>query len=176
MLEDAKYTPERIFINGSVTDIAIGDLNSDSVSDIIIGSPEDGVRIFFRENNSTWSEGFEIESNKIRAYSKSLQVINENGRSELFVFTEPGLEKISFLKGQPQYPSSLFREGDKRAYGVELIDLNNDKMLDWMYLVPGEEFSLKIRLGEDEGFGPELSFDISLSSFPTLLESHALSK
>ena len=57
MLEDAKYTPERIFINGSVTDIAIGDLNSDSISDIVIGSPEDGVRIFFRENNSTWSEG-----------------------------------------------------------------------------------------------------------------------
>ena len=171
VLEDAKYTPERIFINGSVTDIAIGDLNSDSISDIIICSPEDGVRIFFRENNSTWSEGFEIESNKIRAYSKSLQVINENGNNELFVFTEPGLEKISFLNGQPQYPSSLFREGDKRAYGVELIDLNNDKMLDWMYLVPGEEFSLKIRLGEDEGFGPELSFDISLSSFPTLLES-----
>ena len=171
VLEDAKYTPERIFINGSVTDIAIGDLNSDSISDIIIGSPEDGIRIFFRENNSTWSERFEIESNKIRAYSKSLQVINENGKNELFVFTEPGLEKISFLNGQPQYPSSLFREGEKRAYGVELIDLNNDKLLDWMYLVPGEEFSLKIRLGEDEGFGPELSFDISLSSFPTLLES-----
>ena len=94
-----------------------------------------------------------------------------NGRTELFVFTEPGLEKISFLKGLPQYPSTLFREGDKRAYGVELIDLNNDKILDWMYLVPGEEFSLKIRLGEGEGFGPELSFDISLSSFPTVVEN-----
>ena len=171
VLEDAKYTPERIFINGTVSDIAIGDLNSDGESDIIIGSPEDGLRIFFRENNSTWSEGVEIDSNKIRGYSKSLQVINENGRSELFVFTEPGLEKISFLKGQPQYPSSLFREGDKRAYGVELIDLNNDKIMDWMYLVPGEEFSLKIRLGEGEGFGPELSFDISLSSFPTAEEN-----
>ena len=171
VLEDANYQPERIFINGNVSDIAIGDLNSDGVADIIIGSPEDGVRIFFRENNSTWSDGFEIESNKIRAYSKSLQVINENGRNELFVFTEPGLEKISFLKGQPQYPPSLFREGDKRAYGVELIDLNDDKILDWMYLVPSDKFSLKIRLGEDEGFGPELSFDISLSSFPTSLES-----
>ena len=73
------------------------------------------------------------------------------------------------MKGQPQYPSSLFREGDKRAYGVELIDLNDDEIIDWMYLVPSEEF-FKIRLGEGEGFGPELSFDISLSSFPTPLE------
>ena len=80
VLEDAKYVPERIFINGSVTDIAIGDLNSDSVSDIIIGSPVDGVRIFFRENNSSWSEGVKIESEKIRPYTKSLQVIDENGK------------------------------------------------------------------------------------------------
>ena len=72
------------------------------------------------------------------------------------------------MNGLPQYPSSLFREGDKRAYGVELIDLNNDKILDWIYVVPGEEFSLKVRIGKGEGFGPELSFDITLSSFPTV--------
>ena len=176
VLEDARYMPERIFINGSVTDIAIGDLNSDSASDIIIGSPVDGVRIFFRENNSSWSEGVEIESEKIRAYSKSLHVIDENGKSDLFVLTEPGLEQISFLKGKPQYPSSLYREGEKRAYGVELIDLNDDAILDWMYLVPGDEFSLKVRLGKKEGFGPELSFDVSLSSFPTLLKTSSKSK
>ena len=176
VLEDAKYVPERIFINGSVTDIAIGDLNSDSVSDIIIGSPVDGVRIFFRENNSSWSEGVKIESEKIRPYTKSLQVIDENGKSDLFVLTEPGLEQISFLRGKPQYPSSLYREGEKRAYGIELIDLNDDAILDWMYLVPGDEFSLKVRLGKKEGFGPELSFDVSLSSFPTLLKTSSKSK
>ena len=171
VLEDARYIPERIFINGSVTDIAIGDLNSDSVYDIIIGSPEDGVRVFFRESNSSWSDSIELESERIRAYAKSLHVIDENGRSDLYIFTEPGLEQISFLNGLPQYPSSLFREGDKRAYGVELIDLNNDKILDWIYVVPGEEFSLKVRIGKVEGFGPELSFDITLSSFPTPLKS-----
>ena len=148
VLEDARYIPERIFINGSVTDIAIGDLNSDSLDDIIIGSPEDGVRVFFRESNSSWSDSIELESERIRAYAKSLHVIDENGRSDLYVFTEPGLEQISFLNGLPQYPSSLFREGDKRAYGVELIDLNNDKILDWIYVVPGEEFSLKVRIGK----------------------------
>ena len=37
-----------------------------------------------------------------------------------------------------------------------------------MYLVPGDDFSLKVRLGQKQGFGPELSFDITLASFPTL--------
>ena len=61
----------------------------------------------------------------------------------------------------------MYREGDKRAYGVELIDLNGDEMLDWIYMVPGDDFSLKVRLGQKHGFGLELSFDIALASFPT---------
>ena len=95
-MEDARYIPERIFINGSVTDIAIGDLNSDSLDDIIIGSPEDGVRIFFRENNSSWSDSIELESERIRAYAKSLHVIDENGRSDLYVLQNLGLSRFLF--------------------------------------------------------------------------------
>ena len=167
VLEDSKYETERIFITGSITDITVGDLNSDDAPDIITASPEDGVRIYLRENNASWSDALEIESDKIRPYSKSLQVINKHSRNDLYLFTESGLEQISFIKGQPQYPSSLYREGDKRAYGVELIDLNDDEIIDWMYLVPGDDFSLKVRLGQKQGFGPELSFDIALASFPT---------
>ncbi len=167
ILEDAKYQVERIFITGSITDIAVGDLNADGLPDIITASPQDGVRIYFSENNASWSDALEIESETIRSFSKSLCVIDANGRNDLYLFTEPGLEQISFLEGKPQYPSFLYREGDKRAYGVELVDLNGDEILDWMYLVPGEDYSLKVRLGHKHGFGPEVSFDISLSSFPT---------
>ena len=167
VLEDSKYQTERIFITGSITDITVGDLNSDDAPDIITASPDDGVRIYFRENNASWSDALEIESDKIRPYSKSLQVINRHSRNDLYLFAETGLEQISFVKGHPQYPSSLYREGDKRAYGVELIDLNGDEILDWIYMVPGDDFSLKVRLGQKHGLGPELSFDIALASFPT---------
>jgi len=168
ILEDSKYKRERIFVTDSITDLTTGDLNSDDIPDIITASPDDGVKVYFRENKINWSDAVEIESDKIRPYSQSLQVIDEHDRSELYMFTESGLEHISFVKGQPQYPSSLYREGEKRAYGVELIDLNNDNILDWMYLVPGDDYSLKVRLGQKERFGPELSFDIALASFPTL--------
>ena len=118
VLEDSKYQTERIFITGSITDITVGDLNSDDAPDIITASPEDGVRIYFRENNSSWSDALEIETDKIRPYSKSLQVINRHKRNDLYIFSESGLEHISFVNGQPQYPSSLYREGTSVLMGL----------------------------------------------------------
>ncbi len=173
VLEDALYTPERIFVSGSITDLTIGDLNGDNHLDLITGSPDDGVLVYFREENSTWSEPLVLECGKIRSYSMSLQVI-ENSSSDsvnLFVFTEGGLEQISFLSGKPEYPTKLFREESKKAYGLDLMDLNGDHHLDWLYLISGDENSLRIRLGNADGFGPEKSFPVKLSSFPAMLKN-----
>ena len=171
-LEDAQYVQERIFISGSITDIAIGDVDCDSRLDLVTASKESGIKIYFRDSNTTWSEPFDVESEEVRPYSLSLKVVSNNTGADLYALTEPGLERISFSEGKPIYPSTIFREDDKKAYGAELIDLNNDGFLDWMYLVQGEEFSLKVRLGQNHSFGPELSMDVSLSSFPTLMQKN----
>ncbi len=168
-LENGSYIQERIFVPNSISDIAVGDLNSDGVFDIVTGSPQSGIKIYFRLEENEWSEPLKIESEKMRPYSQSLKVVTSKKGSELFIFSELGLERITFLDGQPKYPSTIFREDDKKAYGLELIDLNEDGHLDWMYLVQGEEYSLKVRLGKNNSFGPELSMDINLASFPTKL-------
>ena len=162
-----------IFVSGSITDLTIGDLNGDNHLDLITGSPDDGVLVYFREENSTWSEPLVLECGKIRSYSMSLQVI-ENSSSDsvnLFVFTEGGLEQISFFAGKPEYPTKLFREESKKAYGLDLMDLNGDHHLDWLYLISGDENSLRIRLGNADGFGPRKSFPVKLSSFPAMLKN-----
>ena len=122
-----------------------------------------GVSIYFRENNASWSDALEIETDKIRPYSKSLQVINSHGRNDLYIFGG-----LNYLVCKRSTPVPVFPvQGGKRAYGIELIDINGDEILDWMYLIPGDDYSLKVRLGKTKGFGPELSFDIALASFPT---------
>ncbi len=172
VLEDAPYLSERIFVTGTVTDIAIGDLNQDSRLDLVTGSPDDGVRVYFREENSTWADSLLLELGELRPYSMSLKVVEDpsSETSVLYAFTKDGLERLSFLSGKPRYPSELSREDQKKAYGVELIDLDRDGLLDWIYLVSGDEYSLKLRKGRSSGFGPEESFKISLASFPTPIE------
>ena len=173
VLEDALYLKERIFVPANLTSLAIGDFNQDGLPDLVRGSPEDGVFVHFRESNSTWSDAVSLETGKIRPFSRSLHVHagSSEDRSLLFLFTVDGLETLSFEKGIPSYPSTLAREDGKRAYGTELSDLDGDGMLDWLYLVPEDKDSLKLRLGDGNGFGAESSFDLKLSSFPTSLTS-----
>ena len=65
-LEDAQYVQERIFISGSITDIAIGDVDCDSRLDLVTASKESGIKIYFRDSNTTWSEPFDVESEEVR--------------------------------------------------------------------------------------------------------------
>ena len=88
-------------------------------------------------------------------------------QGSLYLFTQEGLQKFTFSEGQPNYPGTLAREENKRAFGIELVDLNRDDFMDWIYLVPGSEYSLRVRLGEQKGFGPEKAFEVNLISFPT---------
>ena len=163
VLENAPYVKERIFIRGNLTSIEIGDLNDDGIPDIVTGSPEEGISVFFREEDHRWSKPLEIQSGKLRPNSMSLKV----HQGSLYLFTQEGLQKFTFSEGQPNYPGTLAREENKRAFGIELVDLNRDDFLDWIYLVPGSEYSLRVRLGEQKGFGPEKAFEVNLISFPT---------
>ena len=75
---------------------------------------------------------------------------------KLHIFTEDGLETIRFDSGK-RYIHPRLPEDDKKPLG-STSDLNGDKFLDWMYLVSGDENSLKVRLGGKVALGPNNLF------------------
>ena len=167
VLEDAPYKKEYIFIPEAVSVISTGDLNQDGLQDIICGSPINGVCVYFRTDKSSWSKPMELESYKIRPDSISLKVKagGKDFNPKLFLFTEQGLEEIEFINGKPKYPSIIYREESKVAYGINFHDINSDGFEDWIYSVPTSKKSVRLRLGSKDGFGTERSFDYPLSSF-----------
>ena len=166
-LEDAPYKKEFIFIPETITSLAAGDLNLDGFTDIVTGSPDHGVKVYFRTNDLLWGEPIELETLKLRPESVSIKIRNDkkSNRSSLFLFTQTGLEVLGFEKGKPQYPSVVYREEAKRAYGMNFFDVNRDGIDDWIYSIPSSDRSVRLRLGLKNGFGPERSFDLPVSSF-----------
>jgi len=165
-LEDAPYVKEYLFVSEELTAFAFGDLNDDGSTDLVRGSPEDGLLVHFRTKDNKWSTPIEIETKTLKSHSQAIKVLGKSKDSpaQIFLFTEEGLEILPFSKGKPLYPSRLFREDSKRATGLDLLDLDEDGHLDWLYFAPGSDRSLRIRHGGPDGFGPERSFDLALGS------------
>ncbi len=165
-LEDAPYLKEFLFISDELSTFAFGDLNDDGLTDLVRGSLESGVHIHFRTKDNKWSKPIEIESKTLRTHSRAIKVVGKSKSSpaQLFLFTEDGLEILTFDEGKPLYPSKLFREDAQRANGLDFLDLDGDGHLDWTYSLPGSERSVRIRHGGPDGFGPERSFELALGS------------
>lgn len=165
-LEDAPYKKEYLFLSDTLTAFAFGDLNGDGLIDLVRGSPDDGVFIHFRSKERDWGKPVELDSKKLRTNSNTIRVQEqtENTPPRVLLFTELGLEIFSFKEGKATYPSKLFREDAPRANGLHMNDLDGDGMLDWMYALPGSDRSVRLRMGEPGGFGPEMSFELKLGS------------
>jgi len=157
---------EYLFVSEELTAFAFGDLNDDGLVDLVRGSPDDGLHIHFRIKGNKWSKPIEIDTKTLRTHSQAIKVVQKSKDSpaRIFLFTEDGLEILTFKKGKPVYPSKLFREDAQRANGLDLLDLDEDGHLDWLYSVPSSERSLRIRHGRPDGFGPERSFELALGS------------
>ena len=108
-----------------------------------------GVFVYFRTDKFSWSEPMELESYKIRPDSISLKVKagGKDFNPKLFLFTEQGLEEIEFINGKPKYPSIIYREESKVAYGINFHDINSDGFEDWIYSSPDIQKICSVKIG-----------------------------
>jgi len=171
LLENAPYVRENLPLDGVVTSITTGDLDGDGKEDIVFGGPEDGVYVCFRRKDNSWSDSFEVDSGSIRSGSGSLDVrdLDGDGKHELLVFAEGGLEVFRFKGRETSGKPLLFHEDSPRSRGLNFADLNGDGSEDWIYLVPGVNSGIRTRIWTGSGFGPESSHEFASRSLVNVL-------
>ncbi|MFP6900142.1 MAG: FG-GAP-like repeat-containing protein, partial [Opitutales bacterium] len=165
-LEDAPYLRETVPFDGDVANLALGDLDLDGRLDLIYGGAGEGVMVRFREKDNTWSDTLELDVNDPVAGTRSLAVrdLDGDGRAELIVFSEQGLERISFDGRKPKGGSEIQKLSSAKAGGFHFVDYDGDDSDDLLYLVPRDDRALRSLRWSGTGFLSEISYPVASHS------------
>ena len=162
-LEDAPYLRETVAFDGDFSNLALEDLDLDGRPDLIYGGDGEGVSVRFREKNNSWSKPLELDANDPVAGTRSLAVrdLDGNGQVELIVFSEEGLERISFNGRKPMGGVKVQKLSSASARGFHFTDYDGDGADDLLYLVPGKERALRTLRWSGSVFLSETSHPLS---------------
>ncbi|MFP6854771.1 MAG: VCBS repeat-containing protein, partial [Opitutales bacterium] len=167
-LEDAPYLRETVPFDGDFANLALEDLDLDGRPDLIYGGPGEGVSVRFREKDDSWSKPLELDANDPLPGTRSLAVrdLDGDGHAELIIFSEEGLERISFDGRKPKTGIKKEKLSSAKARGFRFADYDGDGSDDLLYIVPGSERALRTLRWSGSGFLAETSHPLA---------SHALS-
>ncbi len=162
-LEDAPYLRETVAFDGDFANLALEDLDRDGLTDLIYGGGGEGVYVRFREKDDSWSKPLELDLNDPLPGNRSLAVrdLDGDGQMELIVFSEEGIERISFDGRKPKAGVQVDKLSSSNARGFRFADFDGDGSQDLLYLVPGSERALRTLRWSGSGFLSETSHPLS---------------
>jgi hypothetical protein len=161
VLEDARYDSEGISVGFPVFDLSVGDVNGDGLGDLAYTSKEVPLTIRYQSESGSWTELHEFDNFKALGWTNTVKIadINGDGRAELVVIAADALRVFEHdAKGRPEEPKVYYLTGEN-PYNLILEDVNEDALLDVLYITSNGKQSLALREQlPGGGFGPERRF------------------
>ncbi len=181
LLEDARFRRETIVSGDYLYALAAGDLNNDGRIDFASTGNKIPLTVRYQENEGEWSNTWTFEEFEPEQWISTLEIADLNGdnRGDLIVLAKE--ELLIFYQtetGELEEPKS-YRVSDENNFGLQLVDLNRDGLVDLFYALAQSKRSLRLRLqNEGGGFGPEIAIPIesatsSIRAWPLELEDRA---
>jgi len=161
VLEDTRFEKRSIVTGGTMYALAAGDLDGDGRSDLVFTGKRDPLTILYQGKGDDWTRRRVIEIEEPAPWTGSLQVtdLDGDGRHDLVVLAKTRLlvfrqDDRGELNGPDEYTLA-----DEGCYGLVARDLNGDRTIDLMYLLPKSQSAWRVRFQVEGGrFGPERVF------------------
>lgn len=163
VLENTRFIKRNIVCGQHLYGLAATDFNGDGHMDLIYTGSEDPLTVRFQDNKGDWNKTLVYKDIIPSQWDDTLKVadLDNDGSEEIILLADKVFIFRSFSSNFEALQPETYRLSEAKAYGLQIIDVNKDGLLDLLYLIHNNDHALRVRLqSKTAGFGPELSFDI----------------
>ena len=171
VLEDSRFVREKVISGSHLYALALGDLNSDGLMDLVYTGNHDPLTIRYQDEDSLWKEEWTYDEFEPQQWIWTLAVadVDLDGRNDLLVL---GKKEILVFLQSPEggiIEPRAINIGDEVGVGLKVIDLNRDGLPDLFYVAPKDQRAVRVRFQLSKGlFGAEIAipFETATSNLP----------
>lgn len=177
VLEDARFTKKNIVCGQHLYSLAATDFNRDGYADLVYTGNQDPLTIRFQGNGGDWNKTFVYKDMIPSQWNNTLKLadLDNDGHEEIILLADKIFVFRYTSSNSELLQPETYRLTEAKAYGLQVIDVNEDGLPDLFYLIHNADHALRIRIqNKNGGFGPEFSFKINPAS--SIVHPYALEK
>lgn len=160
-IEDARFRRESVKVGYPIFDLRVGDFNADGLADLAFTAREVPLVVCYQDLDGGFGQRVEYDDFEAVGWTGSLWAgdLNGDAKDELVVIAADALRVYRQAGVEGLGEAEYFYVTGENPYNLMLCDVDQDGLLDALYLTSSGEQSLALRMQlKSGGFGPESRF------------------
>jgi len=164
---DLPFIRKQVLLGEFIFSLNTVDFDNDGMCDIVYTGKTNKLRVLFQTEKGKWNKSWNYDEAELLEYGNTISVadINKDGKEDIAMLAKGSIQ-IFFNNGSRDRPAPVsYAVSVDDAQNLKLTDINNDGLLDLVYLSQFHPYAMRFRLQGKEGrFGAEIAVPVKTGS------------
>ena len=164
---DLPFIRKQVLLGEFIYSLNTVDFDNDGMCDIVYTGKTNKLTVLFQTEKGKWNKSWNYDEAELLEYGKTISVadINKDGKEDIAVLSKGSIQ-IFFSNSSRDRPAPVsYAVSVDDAQNLKLKDINNDGLLDLVYLSQFHPYAMRFRLQQKEGrFGAEIAVPVKTGS------------